>query len=302
MACARKPQREAAEVGALARKLGVAHRIVRWTGAKPKTGIQKRRAAGALRAAGRSRARGRRAHIAHRAYARRSGRDRPDAPAARQRPAGLAGMARRSRARRRSPGAAVAGHPESAAGRHAARRRDRLTRRTLPTPIRVSPGARLRALMPALAARGARRPNGSRSWRGGCAAPRLRSTPRRRMMAAHAGRDAGRRARSRSPAASFAATAGRNRTAGARPRRGDARRPKARSSSASWKRCSPAALPAAQRAADSADSGALWPARWSPSQPVNQRRGRAAGGKAPPPVRLTKRRHRAAADGQIALK
>ena len=33
-------KREAADVGRLARKLGVAHRIVRWTGKKPKTGLQ----------------------------------------------------------------------------------------------------------------------------------------------------------------------------------------------------------------------------------------------------------------------
>ncbi len=33
-------RREAADVGCLARKLGIAHRILRWTGAKPKTGLQ----------------------------------------------------------------------------------------------------------------------------------------------------------------------------------------------------------------------------------------------------------------------
>src|SRR5664280_1478363 len=33
-------KREAASVGRLARKLGIAHRTLRWTGAKPKTGLQ----------------------------------------------------------------------------------------------------------------------------------------------------------------------------------------------------------------------------------------------------------------------
>jgi tRNA(Ile)-lysidine synthase len=33
-------RREAADVGRLARKLGITHRILRWTGAKPKTGLQ----------------------------------------------------------------------------------------------------------------------------------------------------------------------------------------------------------------------------------------------------------------------
>src|ERR1039457_4114344 len=33
-------KREAAGVGRLARKLGIAHRTLRWTGAKPKTGLQ----------------------------------------------------------------------------------------------------------------------------------------------------------------------------------------------------------------------------------------------------------------------
>ncbi len=33
-------KREAAAVGRLARKLGLAHRTLRWTGAKPKTGLQ----------------------------------------------------------------------------------------------------------------------------------------------------------------------------------------------------------------------------------------------------------------------
>src|SRR6185437_13448212 len=33
-------KREAADVGRLARKLGIAHRVLRWTGRKPKTGLQ----------------------------------------------------------------------------------------------------------------------------------------------------------------------------------------------------------------------------------------------------------------------
>src|SRR4029077_3475974 len=33
-------KREAAAVGRLARKLGISHRTLRWTGAKPKTGLQ----------------------------------------------------------------------------------------------------------------------------------------------------------------------------------------------------------------------------------------------------------------------
>ena len=36
----KEAKREAAAVGRLARKLGIAHRILRWTGAKPKTGLQ----------------------------------------------------------------------------------------------------------------------------------------------------------------------------------------------------------------------------------------------------------------------
>lgn len=36
----KEAKREAATVGRLARKLGIAHRILRWTGAKPKTGLQ----------------------------------------------------------------------------------------------------------------------------------------------------------------------------------------------------------------------------------------------------------------------
>ena len=40
MACGRKPAREAADVKRLAKRLGVAHRTVRWIGAKPLTGLQ----------------------------------------------------------------------------------------------------------------------------------------------------------------------------------------------------------------------------------------------------------------------
>jgi tRNA(Ile)-lysidine synthase len=55
----KEAKREAAAVGRLSKKLGIAHRILRWTGAKPKTGLQEaartaryRLLAGAARQAG----------------------------------------------------------------------------------------------------------------------------------------------------------------------------------------------------------------------------------------------------------
>src|SRR5579859_3352940 len=36
----KEAKREAADVGKLARKLGIAHRVLRWTGKKPATGLQ----------------------------------------------------------------------------------------------------------------------------------------------------------------------------------------------------------------------------------------------------------------------
>ena len=77
-------KREAAAVARLARKLGFPHRTLRWTGIKPKTGLQEaarnaryRLLAAAARQAGAS-------AYPHRAYARRSGRDRSDAHEPRQ--------------------------------------------------------------------------------------------------------------------------------------------------------------------------------------------------------------------------
>ena len=74
----KESEREATAVATLARKLGIAHRTLRWTGKKPKTGLQQaarmaryRLLAEAARKAGAPR-------DPHRAYARRSGRDGAD--------------------------------------------------------------------------------------------------------------------------------------------------------------------------------------------------------------------------------
>ena len=57
MGCGRSRAREAAAVKRLARRLGVAHRTLRWRGRKPTTGLQEAARARALPAAGASGAR-----------------------------------------------------------------------------------------------------------------------------------------------------------------------------------------------------------------------------------------------------
>ena len=111
--------REARDVKRLARTLELPHRTLRWSGAKPKTGLPAAARAARYRLLARGGAGERRDAYPHRAYPRRSGRDAVDADAARQRYRRSRGDGARDRARRRVAGAALAGHPEIPAGRDA---------------------------------------------------------------------------------------------------------------------------------------------------------------------------------------
>ena len=74
----KEAKREAAAVGRLAKKLGIAHRILRWAGKKPTAGLQEAARMARYRLlAGAARQGGRFAHP-HRAYSRRPGGNRAD--------------------------------------------------------------------------------------------------------------------------------------------------------------------------------------------------------------------------------
>ena len=122
-ACARR--RRGGARGEEARRIACAspHTTLRWSGAKPSRGIARRRARSALCDACQGRAQGGRGLHPHGAYARRPGRDVPDAPVARQRTRRACGDGAAIRARRGGHRAAAAGCAEGPADRDARRRR-----------------------------------------------------------------------------------------------------------------------------------------------------------------------------------
>ena len=138
-------KREAAAVERLARKLGIAHRTLRWTGAQAEDRLAAGGARGALPPARRRGAQGERLAHPHRAHARRSGRDRADPHEPRQRHQrargdgadfGVAGR-RRGADRARPP---AARHSEGAARSPPCARRKSRSPTIRPTAIRASPG------------------------------------------------------------------------------------------------------------------------------------------------------------------
>ncbi len=136
--------REARDVKRLAKSLDLEHRTLRWTGAKPKTGLPAaaREARYALLAKV-ARTQWRHAHR-DRAYQGRPGRDAADAAAARQRRRGPCRHGARERARRRAAGAAAAGNFQGAAHRDAGQGPHRLCRRSDQSRSRVHPSAAAR--------------------------------------------------------------------------------------------------------------------------------------------------------------
>ena len=165
----------------LATTLGIAHRTLRWTRAKPTTGLQQAARTARYRIAGASRARGRRStHIltAHTLD------DQAETVLIRMsRGSGLAGSrpwrgcraCRMGRAHDR-PGAPVARHPQGAARRHIARRKDYFRRRSFEPRPALHPRAAARADAGACRARGST-PPGWRCLRAGSSGRMRRSRP-----------------------------------------------------------------------------------------------------------------------------
>lgn len=120
--------REAREVKRLAAELGLAHRTLRWRGAKPKTGLPHGRTRSPLPPACASRAQRRREPCADRPHPRRSGRDPANAPCPRQRTCRAVGDGAPHGARRHRAGAPAARCPEVAADRDPEAGEDRLCR------------------------------------------------------------------------------------------------------------------------------------------------------------------------------
>ncbi len=121
---------EARDVKRLARSLDLPHRTLRWTGAKPKTGLPAAARAARYRLLAQAARQSRRDAYPHRAYPRRSGRDAADALLRGSGIAGLAAMAREIRARWRAAGAPASECSEIAADRNAQEGQDRLRRRS----------------------------------------------------------------------------------------------------------------------------------------------------------------------------
>ena len=143
----------------LARRLGVAHRTLRWRGEKPQTGLQEAARHARYRLLARSATRARLCPYRHRAHARRSGRDRAVPPRPRQRADRACRHGARARRCRSGAREIFLVRPLLASSQGAARR-DACRPREIAyadDPINRDPRftrARLRTLMPALAREG----------------------------------------------------------------------------------------------------------------------------------------------------
>ena len=145
--------REAREVKRLARSLDLPHRTMRWTGAKPKTGLPA--AARAARYRCWRRRRGPRRHpYPHRAYPRRSGRDAADAAVARQRHRRSGGDGAAVASARRAAGAPVSAMFPNRSWSRPSKKPGSALPTIRPTATSHFTRPRIRAIMPVLAAEG----------------------------------------------------------------------------------------------------------------------------------------------------
>ena len=223
MGCGRKRSARRARSSGSPRSLGVAAPHAALDRPQAEDRLAGGGAACALSAAGGAAREGRRPPCADRAHARRPGRDRA-VPAARG--SGVSGLAAHGAAALLPGRGATAICAGPAAARRSEGAADRDARKAgiafADDPSNRDPRftrARLRELMPVLAARGARPPSGWRCWRGGCGGPRRRWRRRWTQPSPSSRRCRGRTAgRSRSTPREFARLAGGDRAAAARPR------------------------------------------------------------------------------------